>query len=393
MNAGAAGGATISAGAKLTGGAWQARSTTAGRMDIQSTGISFYFDTGLTSGSTFTPTRQILFDSSGNILIGSSSAANGKLQIETQDSVYGQIQVANTSTNAEASIAFISGATAIGTSPTSTNGTDHVWTIGAGAWSIGGGKFGIGNTSANNSIITIDGSNYRVGVGPGITSPSTTLDIGNTGTNASMALRAGSGSAVSSASTGRIRYNESTQHFEVSENGGSYAQVSTGSGSSVPEFFLDNISFGAASSPSTSAGSYTTGINFTLTSNATITGIKFYWAGGSAVTIRCKLWTISDSTQQKTVDVAVSAVGTYTGTFSSSYSATAWVRYNVSIWETSGTNYTKFSDGNNLQPVFPYIMGQHIIMLNPKMYSSGDAIPATAAGSENYAVQPVYTVP
>jgi len=161
----------------------------------------------------------------------------------------------------------------------------------------------------------------------------------------------------------------------------------------VQELFFDNISFASAHSPSTSAGSNTTGIDFVFTENATVTGVKFYWAGGSAVTIRCKLWTLADTTQQKTVDVNVSSAGIYTGTFSSSYSASPWIRYNVSMWETSGTNYTKFTDANGIQPVFPFICGQHIIIMHTRKYASGDSFPSVVSGSENYPTQPVYTVP
>jgi hypothetical protein len=53
--------------------------------------------------------------------------------------------------------------------------------------------------------------------------------VSATGTNPVLDLGA-SAAGVSAASSGRIRYNASTQHFEISENGGAYAQVSTGSG-------------------------------------------------------------------------------------------------------------------------------------------------------------------
>lgn len=66
--------------------------------------------------------------------------------------------------------------------------------------------------------------------GIGTTSPGTVLDVADVsgGNLASLALRAGQSAAVSAASTGRLRYNASTNHFEISENGGAYTQISSG---------------------------------------------------------------------------------------------------------------------------------------------------------------------
>jgi len=303
FNAGASGGATISIGAKNTGGTWQARSATAGLIDIQSSGLGYYFNTGLTIGGNFTPTRKFLIDSSGNVLIGDTSATTGKLQIETQDSVYGQFQIANTSNNAEASIAFISGATAIGTSPTSTNGTDHVWAVGAGVFSIGGAKFGISNAAASGPIITIDGTNYRLGVGQNNSSPTTTLDIGNPSTTASIALRAGSTSSVSSASTGRIRYNESTQHFEISENGGSYVEAgkNVSNSANANDFQITTTSSTTvATFTAPTAGNYLINVSYrvaTTTTDVTLIASYTNSAGSQTVTF---------------VPLTSTAVGTYT---------------------------------------------------------------------------------
>ncbi len=230
MNAGASGG-TISIGAKNIGSnTWQARSTVAALIDTQAGLISFYTDSGLISGNTFTPTKRLTLDISGNLLLGSSTTSSGKLQIQTQDSAFGQIQIANTKSNSEASISFISGATTLGKTPVSTNGTDHVWSVGAGIFGISGAKFGFGTVASDASFITLDGANHRLGVGLGNASPATTLDVGNARTTASIALRAGSTAATSSINTGRIRYNENSQHFEISESSGAYKQISTGAG-------------------------------------------------------------------------------------------------------------------------------------------------------------------
>lgn len=57
-----------------------------------------------------------------------------------------------------------------------------------------------------------------------------TIMISGSGNTGSLNMQAGQSAAVSAASTGSLRYNASTQHFEISENGGAYTQVGTGTG-------------------------------------------------------------------------------------------------------------------------------------------------------------------
>jgi hypothetical protein len=100
-------------------------------------------------------------DSSGNLLVGTTTAlgkmtmSGGKSIVSSTDSAYGQFQVGTTASGGEASIAFISGATAFGGDPTSTNGNQYVWAVGANVFGIGGNSWGIANKSVGSYVAKI----------------------------------------------------------------------------------------------------------------------------------------------------------------------------------------------------------------------------------------------
>jgi hypothetical protein len=79
----------------------------------------------------------------------------GKTVIDSTDASFGQFQIGNSGSGAEASMAFISGVTAFGTAPTSTNGFNYVWAIGANVYGIGGNQWGIANSGAGNYVAKI----------------------------------------------------------------------------------------------------------------------------------------------------------------------------------------------------------------------------------------------
>ena len=71
-----------SAATLASSGVWTARSTGAGVVGASNAGtITFYTDTGLTSGSAFTPTTRMTIDGSGNVGIGISSSIAAPLQV------------------------------------------------------------------------------------------------------------------------------------------------------------------------------------------------------------------------------------------------------------------------------------------------------------------------
>jgi hypothetical protein len=106
-----------------------------------------------------------------------SGGATGKAVVYSQDASYGEFQIANPASNGEASMAFISGATAIGGSPASVGGTSYVWDIGAGNYGIGGNKFGIGNQAYGGTILNVTSAGS---VGIGTSGPGSKLDVRGT---------------------------------------------------------------------------------------------------------------------------------------------------------------------------------------------------------------------
>ena len=140
--------------------------------------------------------QSLLFDNGTNVGIGTASpgflltvgsfANSSKAVFESTDNNHGTIQIGNPITNSESSISFISGVSAFGDNPTSVNGNDHKWGVGAGIFHIGGNAFGIGNDAYGGSMLTLHSNGF---VGIGTNSPGATLDVnGNTSIRANLNL-------------------------------------------------------------------------------------------------------------------------------------------------------------------------------------------------------------
>ena len=115
---------------------------------------------GLTGGSNYRVDSAMTWATNGNTLVGfnmqigsgNSLYASGKLQItggktiiNSNDASYTQLQIGNPDSGGEAGICYVSGATAFGAGPTSTNGDTYIWAVGAGVYGLSGNNWAIGN--------------------------------------------------------------------------------------------------------------------------------------------------------------------------------------------------------------------------------------------------------
>jgi hypothetical protein len=106
------------------------------RMRITSTGALLVGTTGLTGGG------QFQFSSTSKFTVGSTSGS------------FSQVQIGNPTSAGEASLAFVSGVTAYGSPPTSTNGNNFIWAIGVGTNGIGS-SLGIYNQGFSGNVCQI----------------------------------------------------------------------------------------------------------------------------------------------------------------------------------------------------------------------------------------------
>ena len=127
--------------------------------------MEWYNASSGTAGNAITWTQAMTLDASGNLLVGATSAADSTVRTQSGSSSkdgriqgwlstsngggHGVLQLgsANTGTGTECSIQLVSGATALGNSPTSANGTQYVWGMGLGPYGVGGNVFAISNDS------------------------------------------------------------------------------------------------------------------------------------------------------------------------------------------------------------------------------------------------------
>jgi hypothetical protein len=75
----------MSAGAVWNGSAWVAKNSTAYQYGGGTAGVRFFFDTGLTVGSTYTPTTRMFIGPTGHVGIGMSTAPAHLLQLGLDD--------------------------------------------------------------------------------------------------------------------------------------------------------------------------------------------------------------------------------------------------------------------------------------------------------------------
>jgi hypothetical protein len=180
----------------------------------------------------------------------------------------------------------------------------------------------------------------------------------------------------------------------LTTNGTTAAWASAGGGT---ELFWDQAGYVANNSPLLGASNASVGIEITFDASVTATGIKTFWQGSSAVTLKASVWAVSGGIRLASGTLAVTSSGSYTIPFSSTAMLTPFALYVFSVYETTGTNFTytnTLSNGiPNGVPGTAFVSGAHSVFIAKDLFNSGDAIPNTSAGVNIYPVTPQYTVP
>lgn len=142
----------------------------------------------------------------------------------------------------------------------------------------------------------------------------------------------------------------------------------------------------------------TCGIQFLILDKCKVYGVNFYTAISGAHDIKCCLWfynTLLDS-----VDVACTGPGEYQGLFSSPVELDSNDvggqlnvglddAFYVSVWEKTGTNYTRATTPSDWQGIASTTHGAVVYNRDrPWLYSAGDARPASHNG-ERFPVDPI----
>lgn len=146
-----------------------------------------------------------------------------------------------------------------------------------------------------------------------------------------------------------------------------------------------------STTPVMNAGNFTVGCAFQPTKSTTIIGIKFFWSGAVARTVKCALRNTTGALLAS-VNVVTSGAGYYTGTFGTPQVINpvgeGQNTFKASVYDTSATEYPRWATAPSRNPTFPFIGGANIVFVNLNAFAAGDANP-TGSGAEFYPVEPV----
>lgn len=141
------------------------------------------------------------------------------------------------------------------------------------------------------------------------------------------------------------------------------------------------------------AGSFSMGNRFTMLANQIAIGIRFpgYNAGASR-TYRCKIWRDSDGVVVASGDVVLAGSSTsiLVAMFRTPVLLEAGKVYTSSTWDIAGGVYIK-SATDALGPLVPIRFDEVVTLNHLNLFSAGDARPATAATTESYWAEPVFS--
>lgn len=160
----------------------------------------------------------------------------------------------------------------------------------------------------------------------------------------------------------------------------------------LTDLYLSYAETAAITPGSGTAGNFTVGPRFFLAKNATIKAIK--WYATHAATFKISVWN-TVGTRLTFESVVVGSAGPQKTILTSPQALTASssVAYTISAWDTAGGGgrYTNQSGVSNLLPALnaSFQWGPYV-RWNGFYFVAGDAFPTTGAGSEIYAMDPVF---
>ena len=156
----------------------------------------------------------------------------------------------------------------------------------------------------------------------------------------------------------------------------------------------------AGTSTTNESANVTTGVAFALEAAATITGVRFAWAG-TARSIKVAVWEGAGGhalLASKTHATMVTGPGIYTVAFDTPYvvpAAQIGRLLLATVHDTTGTNYCKSAvilddNFNALEPTGAFRGGSKLLWVQLTRWASGDAAPLSAGGADRYPVEPVF---
>ena len=160
-----------------------------------------------------------------------------------------------------------------------------------------------------------------------------------------------------------------------------------------PSLYVERTWQGPANALNNPAGSFSMGNRFTMLQNQLAIGIRFPgYNSGAARTYRCKIWRDSDGAVVASGDVALAASSTsiIVCMFRTPVLLEANKVYTSSTWDIAGGVYIKTAS-DYLASIVPVRFDEVMKLDHMNLFSAGDARPATAAGTETYWAEPVFS--
>jgi hypothetical protein len=141
-------------------------------------------------------------------------------------------------------------------------------------------------------------------------------------------------------------------------------------------------------SPAVSAGNFTLGVQFcAIRAGQTCTGVRFYWGGATARTIKVGLYK-NGTGLMASATVAVAGAGVYSATFAG-VAIDGTSDWYASVYEQSGTEYTAHVTISARVPARPTLLGY--VLIQGGGYVGGDAEPSagTRPATDSFVIEPI----